>query len=119
MRDIEYAILRSCGNMHPYISAKKRRHKRTATNGTKTGYCIKRTSDIVTTPKSAPNTMVALVNSSSMPFFLPPNSVSAPPAIDPERPALFPDWRTTTAINAIEMTASRIINAVIKIMAPP
>ena len=88
-------------------------------NGTKTGYCIKRTSDIVTTPKSAPNTMVALVNSSSMPFFLPPNNVSAPPAIDPDRPALFPDWRTTTAINAIEMTASRIINAVIKIMAPP
>ena len=85
----------------------------------KTGYCIKRTSTNVMTPNSAPKTMVALAKSSSIPFFLPPKSVSAPPAIDPDRPALFPDWRTTAAINVIEMTASRIINAVIKIWHPP
>jgi len=28
-----------------------------------------------------------------------PKKVSAPPAIEPDRPALFPDWSKTAAIN--------------------
>ena len=42
----------------------------------------------------APNKMaiiiVALLSISSMPFFL-PKKVSAPPAMEPDKPALFPD----------------------------
>lgn len=82
-------------------------------------YCIRRTKVMVTTPNTAPNTMVTFASISSRPFFFPPNNVSAPPAIDPDNPALFPDCRTTTAINAIAMIASKIINAVTKITAPP
>lgn len=74
---------------------------------------------MVTTPKAAPKAMVTFANNSSKPFFFPPNNVSAPPAIDPDNPALFPDCRTTVAINAIAIIASNIINAVTKILAPP
>lgn len=69
-------------------------------------------------PNNAATTIVTFPSNSSRPFFF-PNSVSAPPAIEPERPALLPDCRTTAAIRTIERTTWRAVTAIFTAYSPP
>jgi hypothetical protein len=49
--------------------------------------------------------------SSVLPLFFPKN-VSAPPAIDPERPADLADWRSTTTTMEIEKIICKIVTII-------
>lgn len=73
--------------------------------------------DVITNTTAA--TVVHLLNKASivLPLFL-PKKVSAPPAIEPDNPALFPDCKRTIAINE---TATMIWTMVknIVIFTPP
>jgi len=67
--------------------------------------------------KTAANNLVVLLKNSSIPFFL-PKKVSAPPAIDPDRPAEVPDCSNTVAIIAKAITTCTIVKAKSKISPP-
>ncbi len=64
-------------------------------------------------PKAAPSTMVIFARNSSSPFFLPSN-VSAPPAMEPDNPALFPDCNNITAINPTDSRTCSTVSAISK-----
>lgn len=63
-----------------------------------------------------PKIAVSLANTWSIPLLFPPKKVSAPPAIDPESPALLPDCKTTDNIKHIASIASITLRAVITII---
>ena len=63
------------------------------------------------TINSAAETVDTLLNIASYPLlFFFPKSCSAPPPIDPDNPALFPDCNNILAIKTILVTTSKIIN---------
>ena len=73
---------------------------------------------MVTKPKRIPKIIVARAKNWSKPLALPPKRLSAPPPMEPDNPALFPDCITTLAIKATQMIASIIIKAVLTTYTP-
>lgn len=67
----------------------------------------------VKTIKETAATRDNLEKKSSIPFFL-PNMVSAPPEIEPDKPALLPDCKRTVAISAIDEITCNAMMAVRK-----
>ena len=68
----------------------------------------------VNSKNSAEAAIEHLASISSMPFFL-PKKVSAPPAMEPLRPALLLDCSKTLIISAMAHSICRIVNTKVKI----
>ncbi len=72
-------------------------------------YYNKKATVTVSKKKSTPRTTVALLSTASNPrAFCFPTNCSAPPEIAPDKPALRPDCKTTTAISKIDTITSKI-----------
>jgi len=78
-------------------------------------YFITKNKTIDTTKKAAAIIHVYLPSIASrvLPLYFPKN-VSAPPAIEPESPALFPDCKSTTIISAIAKRSSKTVRIIFR-----